>query len=324
MSPQPIFLVGVPRSGSTMLRLILDSHPSVFSTVELPWIGGNYFSDGYGPEASVRCLYRRLANASMQTSSDGLERIKSACRAFVEQVIRTAMAGTNKTVWVEKTPDNIIQVPFLAELFPDAKFLRVIRDGRDVALSTLNVDWRALNYFIDSSPRQLRWINVRLGLQGRFRKRLPLSLQEIFLRAPRHARNLRAPTILYPVANTFYNALYRWQVWNELYERCTAELAVPQLTVRYEDLLLDPQGTFPEIFKFIEVGWDDRVLNYGEYRHEVRQGDVGGSSAMRFERVAPENAYKWKTRLTRRQRRLVRTRFDPYLVSAAYDRTPPS
>ena len=56
---RPVFLVGVPRSGTTMLRLILDSHPCVFSTIEFPWIGGNYLSDGYGPEASVRCLYRR-------------------------------------------------------------------------------------------------------------------------------------------------------------------------------------------------------------------------------------------------------------------------
>jgi hypothetical protein len=200
----------------------------------------------------------------------------------------------------------------------------VIRDGRDVALSTLNVDWRALNYFLDWTPQQLRWINLRLALQRRFRNHLPLSLQELFLRAPTHAQNLRAPTILFPAANTFYNALYRWQVWNELYDRYAAELGVPQLTVRYEDLLLDQQGTFPEIFKFIGARWDDRVLNYGQYRHDLRPGDVGGSSAMRFERVAPENAYTWKMRLTRHQRRLVRARFDHYLVAAGYERTPES
>lgn len=319
---QPIFLVGVPRSGSTMLRLILDSHPCVFSTVELPWIGGNYFVDGYGPEVSMRGLYRRLLHSSADASWNDVDGLRSACRSFVEQLVRGAMTARGKTVWVEKTPDNIIQVPFLAELFPDAKFIRVIRDGRDVALSTLEVGWKRLNYFIQWSPGEARWINIRLGWYRRLCNRLPSSLQEIFLRAPRHAADLRAPTIFYPVANTFYNAIHRWQVWNQLYARHAGEVASRQLTVRYEDLLLDPEATLPELFEFIGVDWDERVLDYGKYRHDLQQGDVGGSSAVRFDRIAPENAQKWRTRLTRRQRTLVQNQFDHYLVSVGYESTP--
>jgi protein-tyrosine sulfotransferase len=318
---QPVFLVGVPRSGTTMLRLILDSHPRVFSTVELPWIGGNYRSDGYDPDVSVRALYQRLVNAWGQTFGDDVEGLKRACRAFIEDVVRVAMAGSTKPVWVEKTPDNIIQVPFLAELFPDAKFIRVIRDGRDVALSTVKVDWKVLNYFIERSPRTVRLINVRLGLYRRLSDRLPPALQEIVLRAPGHARDLRKPVIYYPVANTFYNALHRWQVWNERYEDDARNLKIQELTVRHEDLLLDPERTFPKIFEFIGVPWDEGVLDYGRHRHDLRQGDVGGTSAMKFDRLAPETAYRWKAGLTPRQRTLVQREFDPYLVSIGYEPT---
>jgi protein-tyrosine sulfotransferase len=325
MRMRPVFLVGVPRSGTTMLRLILDSHPCVFTTVELPWIGGNYYSNGdYGPDASVRRLYRRLVELSADVFGKDMECVRVATRAFVDELVRIAMADRSAAVWVEKTPDNIVQVPFLAELFPDAKFVRVIRDGRDVALSTVNVAWKALNYFVQRNPGRMRWINVRQALSRRLSARLPAVLRDRFLKAPRHAHDLEASTVLYPVANTFQNALHRWQVWNELYDYYTRKLGTAELTVKYEDLLRDPHRRFPEIFEFIGIGWDDAVLNYGEYRHEVREGDVGGISAMKFRGIAPENAYKWKARLTGRQRRLVRRVFDPYLLAAGYEPTPSS
>ena len=74
-----------------MLRMVLDSHPRVFSTVELPWIGGNYRSDGYDPEVSLRCLYQRILRSAGPSNTVDPERIRKAFRQFLHTSLRDRM-----------------------------------------------------------------------------------------------------------------------------------------------------------------------------------------------------------------------------------------
>ena len=50
-------------------------------------------------------------------------------------------ASEGKSLYGDKTPDHVLQIPELAELFPEARFIHLIRDGRDVALANLDVPW---------------------------------------------------------------------------------------------------------------------------------------------------------------------------------------
>ncbi len=52
-----------------------------------------------------------------------------------------ARRAAGKPRWAEKTPHNILFMVPLGEIFPDARFLHVVRDGRDVACSLVTMDW---------------------------------------------------------------------------------------------------------------------------------------------------------------------------------------
>lgn len=67
--------------------------------------------------------------------------IDEAVRALIEGVFSSGMAEQGKSRWQEKTPRNLIYMKDLHRLFPDAKFLHIIRDGRDVAVSIIENFW---------------------------------------------------------------------------------------------------------------------------------------------------------------------------------------
>lgn len=131
----PVFIVGVPRSGTTLLRVILDSHPNLAVGPECPWISGNY-----GNIISFRHLLDSLTNHKLgplkNFSGISEERIVEILRVAIDAILTSYAKEHNKRRWIEKTPDNITCIPFINKIFPDAKYIHIIRDGRDVASSS--------------------------------------------------------------------------------------------------------------------------------------------------------------------------------------------
>jgi protein-tyrosine sulfotransferase len=127
-----IFILGVPRSGTTLLRTVLDSHPAIACGPETPWLGG--------PQArSVRELTRFLReDPHGYCANFGADRsvVAAASRAMVEHLMMDYARRRGKARWAEKTPDNVQCVDFLLELFPDGRFVYLTREGVDVAVST--------------------------------------------------------------------------------------------------------------------------------------------------------------------------------------------
>jgi hypothetical protein len=121
----PIVLGGCGRSGTTLLRMMLDSHRRICC----------------GPESSL--FRRRSVDPDALAERFGLARaevraIHSAARsrpAFVEAFAGLCMASAGKQRWAEKTPRNIGRVAEILRCFPGARFVHVLRDGRDVACS---------------------------------------------------------------------------------------------------------------------------------------------------------------------------------------------
>ena len=131
---RPIFIVGVPRSGTTLLRVLLGAHSFVLGLPETPWLMGSY-----GDPVSLRALLTALAEDPMGLVKNvkGTEPadISSAGRAFLEALIGPCLERRGKKFVVFKTPDDIKFLEFLVALFPQAYFIHICRDGRDVALS---------------------------------------------------------------------------------------------------------------------------------------------------------------------------------------------
>ena len=151
MQEQPVFLVGCGRSGTTMLRLMLDSHPMLAipgesSFIRYRWAERRaYWSkDRFLPERLLEDIladdnFRRWG-VPADDVRDLLQPIQS--RSFADVVAAPFRAYANchgKPRWGDKTPIYVLSIPAIAGLFPDAKFVHLIRDGRDVALSYLGM-----------------------------------------------------------------------------------------------------------------------------------------------------------------------------------------
>lgn len=163
---QSIFVVGMPRSGTTLISNILSAHSRVAITPEthfwrrlgklrhgeLGWeefvhsfMTGPELQDFRLPEAvrdRIERQFRPLpTSTNLESRAFGL--LESVCMAFAAQ--------HGKTVWGEKTPAHLEALPCLAKAFPGASFVFMVRDPRDTSLSLTEVPWNTeapLDHFL--------------------------------------------------------------------------------------------------------------------------------------------------------------------------------
>ncbi len=148
MKPQEVFpvVVGSGRSGTTLLRTILDAHPDLAMAHEPQFMGSvvrqaRRFAGVPFPTADfIDTIYRNpnfrrleLDRASVTEALEGsppdglAEAVRSVFSLYADQ--------QDKRWYGDKTPGYVIQIPELAALFPEIRFIHMIRDGRNVALS---------------------------------------------------------------------------------------------------------------------------------------------------------------------------------------------
>ena len=153
MGPPPFpFIVGCGRSGSTLLRAMCDAHPALTVPPESHFIV-SLAPRGRGAAArplDVAGFLDRLS-ASERFALWGLDRdqvavaLESAAPlsypAAVRAIFQLWAAAQGKERYADKTPGYVLHIPTLARLFPEAVFIHLIRDGRDVAASFLELGW---------------------------------------------------------------------------------------------------------------------------------------------------------------------------------------
>jgi hypothetical protein len=158
-SPNPfVFLVGCPRSGTTLLRRIIDAHPeiAVFQT-EQHWVvrflakRHGVTADGTVSPAFLSTLLAYEKFARLKIDCVKIERLLEASRQIpysevVSGIFDLYGATQNKNLVGDKTPENVQAIAVLHDLWPRAKFVHLIRDGRDVCLSVLSWERRAARF----------------------------------------------------------------------------------------------------------------------------------------------------------------------------------
>lgn len=109
------FIVGVARSGTSILGELVAAHPEV-----------KYIFESYVPWRIVG----RGVNGSDRFTAD---QATPVVRSFIRWWFRWRKGDAR--IIVEKNPRNILRIPFLRAVFPEAKIIHIVRDGRDVACS---------------------------------------------------------------------------------------------------------------------------------------------------------------------------------------------
>jgi hypothetical protein len=134
---QPVFIVAAPRSGSTLLFETLATHQSMAT------LGGeaHWLVEGL-PElrpGSIATDSNRLTAAALTTAIAG--QIRSAILERLQDGAGQP-AGERDLRFLEKTPKNALRIPFIRQLFPDARFIFLWRDPRE-NISSIIEAWRS-------------------------------------------------------------------------------------------------------------------------------------------------------------------------------------
>ncbi len=251
---EPIFIVGVPRSGTTLLRVILDSHSRIACGPESPWLAR--------ADPSIKKLYEFMAQDPLgYVSSYGMSReaLRRQVADWVANLFREYASSKGKVRWAEKTPDHSLEISFLSELFPDACFLHLVRDGRDVACSTaiLSQERKAIS----------QWHSDNLLLEDR----------EI-------------------VPNTLQNAALRWKLWTERIEEALE--GRNWLCLRYEDLILSPQREVTRMMDFLGEKFEPAMLDYHRFEHDCPDWEWGTRDLKRAQSLTDRSVGRWKEQLS--------------------------
>lgn len=134
-SKPPIIILGVPRSGTTLLRTMLDAHPAIACGPETPWLAEHQPATLLGLVRAMRDPEHGYCKSYKQPR----EVLHRAARNFLDEVMLAYASARGKQRWAEKTPNNLLHLDALHQLLPDARWVWITRDALDVAHSTTTV-----------------------------------------------------------------------------------------------------------------------------------------------------------------------------------------
>jgi hypothetical protein len=136
----PIFVVGCPRSGTTMLRHILDSHPAISCGPETRFL--------WGLRGIEERNWPSLAGFGLS-----IDEWHANVRALFEAPHRHYAQSQGKPRWADKSPDYALMLDYIDTLYPESQIIHIVRNPRDVIES-----WRHF-YGTKSVPRAAQsWV----------------------------------------------------------------------------------------------------------------------------------------------------------------------
>lgn len=128
----PIFIGGAGRSGTTLLRVILDSHSQIACGPELK-VSTTIAATWY----NFQTKFKQVLNEYYLDEND----INKIFADMIKSLLEKYRQKENKPRIAEKSPNNVMIFSHLHNIFPESPLIHVVRDGRDVITSLLTMDW---------------------------------------------------------------------------------------------------------------------------------------------------------------------------------------
>ena len=256
---RPIFIVSTPRSGSTLLFETLSQFPDI-------WTIGRESHDIMEGIPELHPAFRSYSSNGL-TEADALPHVSLALRdGFVRQLRdRSKTAYINLPVkerpqrirFLEKTPKNVLRVPFLQAVFPDALFIFLYREPKG-NISSMIEGWKAKRFI--SYPQLPGWQekNWSFLLIPGWQSLQNCSIAEI--------------------------AAYQWKMANScIWDNLQSLPSSCWCLLRYEDLIKEPKKVIGEIREFVGLSWDGQI--------EEKLSQSLPNSA---ETISPPSPNKWR------------------------------
>jgi hypothetical protein len=158
-----LFIVGCARSGTTLLQRVVDAHPHIAITPEIHWIANfkkreaGSTTNGFVTKEIVFTLLEHKRFPQLEVSSDEFKKLIGSDQTlsyaeFLTRFFNLYRKVKGKPLVGNKTPAYVRRILALHTLWPKARFVHLIRDGRDVCLSVMN--WKKAGH---SVGRYLTW-----------------------------------------------------------------------------------------------------------------------------------------------------------------------
>lgn len=310
------FVAGEMRSGTSWLRHSLSDHPEITCGQE-----GSFFGRGYDHEeipvytGPVSSLTRALAvSRELETwhalpwnlwSDDYDEDLKNLCRVSVDYFLSKEVARTGRRIVGDKSPQHTENLDEIFEIYPDARIIHIIRDGRDVAVSAMHHWWRLATDREDGvfelTPEELGIRDDYAADRGRF-------LSE--------GRSIFTEERLSQLAR-------RWDYRTGKGSGDGGDLYGERyLEIRYEDLVADTPTIFGRVLEFLGASSEPRVIerclrsSSFERASSRSQGEEDSASFFRKGIVGD-----WRDVFTQRDREIYKELAGDRLVRFGYERS---
>lgn len=293
-----IFLVGSPRSGTTILENILNCHDKIAELYE------PYF------------LWERFFNVSQDDVWDSRDLTPQAI-AQLRKEYAVFAKKSNKHLVLDKLPTHSFNIPIIHRIFPDAHWIHLIRDGRDVTLS-IHKEWEKRRAIVEQKnfPALFKTAKAMLDRQPFWRFKLMAVVHELgktfSLNPYRYLNKSRwqgqvgwgprfkgwktfrdnNPTLAFNAMQWLRTVQAVQADWPALPEKNKIE-------VRYEELLADPDKTVTRIIDFLGYRPQD---GFFEKIPELLAGNVN----------------KWENEFSDEQTALIKPILTPLLEKTGY------
>lgn len=296
------FLIGRSKSGTSWLMRLFNSHPEILCRGEGKFFGKDTSNSLQGALSRSK-EFKRWLRHNPWTLRDEDPDLDDILANTINYLMREKLRKTNKKIVGDKSPfTGPGVVGEIATIRPDAKVVHIVRDGRDVAVSSVHHQW---NNATDQGGRR-KLSSEKVAKREAYRKdpeAFGASGESIF--AEEHVAEIAGS-------------------WNKSVSGVMDDaklLGDNYFQVRYEDLLAEPAGEVRRLLQFLEVDSGENVVrecieaaSFEQLSGGRTQGEEDSSSFYR-KGVAGD----WKNHFTERDKRAFKEEAGELLIQLGYE-----